>query len=157
MREVQTWQFYQATVFAVCAQPGSTELMSIPIPCVSAASTRVTTLIEAFVVASFDHDSGVVDEDVETPEIAPDPVDALADTLVAGDVELSRFDGKTRGDQCSGRSTSFAGITRSEDYADPMLRELSTYLQADSPVGSGNQRNFLFSHSLYPVVNHLSR
>ena len=29
-----------------------------------------------------------------------------------------------------------------------------TYLQADSPVGSGNQRNFLFGHSLYLVVNH---
>jgi hypothetical protein len=104
MREVQTWQFYQATVFRSRKKA---------------------------------------------------PVGPLSGSVASHtDVELSRFDGKTHANQCSGGSDSFAGITRPEDDTDPMLGELSTYLQADSPVGSGNQRNFSFGHSLYPVVNH---
>src|ERR1700694_6001524 len=92
----------------------------------------------------------MLDEDVETPEIAPDPVHALLDALVPGNVELPCFDGKMCGNQFPGGTKTFGGVPRAKDDADAELRELPTGLEANSTVASRHEGDLLFSHFSFP-------
>jgi hypothetical protein len=107
-------------------------------------------------VILFQHDSGIVDEDVETPEIASDPAHAFLDTLLIGDIELPRFDGKMVGDQLARGTKTFGGVSRAKDDANAELRELSTDLEANAAVASRNERDLLLGHFSAPLMNILS-
>jgi hypothetical protein len=107
-------------------------------------------------VVLFQHDSGIVDEDVETPEIALYPAHAFLDALLIGDIELPRFDGKMLGDQIARGTTTFGGVSRAKDDANAELRELSTDLEANAAVASRNERDLLLGHFSAPLMNILS-
>jgi hypothetical protein len=104
-------------------------------------------------VVFFQHYPGIVDEDVETPEIASYPAHALLDAFVIGDIELPRFDGKMLRDQLARGTSTFGGVSRAKDDANAELRELSTDLEANSAVASRNESDLLLGHFSAPIMN----
>jgi hypothetical protein len=87
------------------------------------------------------HDRGVVDQDVQTAELALDDAGEPPDAGVVGDVELMAADVQLLRAQLPGRRLALGRITAGQDHPGTEVRQLPAGLETHAAVGAGHHRD----------------
>ena len=122
---------------------------------VSKVFRQVSRLFAHFLVFVVEHHPGVIDKNIESPEVALNLSSGLANALGAVDVELQGTGLDSLFAKTVGGRFAFLQITRADEHDDVFLPQLPGCFQADAFVSSGDYRDLFVVHSIivYLVVN----